>query len=34
MMRDRAEWRCAAFQNARKQRLFMAINRLADPGSD
>ena len=33
MMRDGAMCRCAAFQIARKQRLFMAINRL-DPGSD
>jgi uncharacterized protein (TIGR02246 family) len=33
LVRDGAEWRCAAFQNTRKQRLFMAINRLADPDS-
>ena len=33
MVRDGAEWRCTAFQNTRKQRLLMAINRLADPGS-
>ena len=33
MVRVGVEWRCAAFQNTRKQRLFMAINRLADPGS-
>ena len=32
MVRVGVEWRCAAFQNTRKQRLFMAINRLADPG--
>ena len=33
MVRAGDTWRCAAFQNTRKQRLFMAMNRLADPGS-
>ena len=33
MVRDGDAWRCTAFQNTRKQRLFMAVNRLADPAA-
>ena len=29
MVRDDDTWRCAAFQNTRKQRLFIAMNRIA-----
>lgn len=32
MVRDGDVWRCTAFQNTKKQRLFMAVNRLADRG--
>ena len=32
MVRDGDTWRCTAFQNTKKQRLFMAVNRLADRG--
>ncbi|HEY6800625.1 MAG TPA: SgcJ/EcaC family oxidoreductase [Agromyces sp.] len=31
MVRDGDAWRCAAFQNTKKHRLFIAMNRLADP---
>ncbi|KRC62206.1 hypothetical protein ASE14_14370 [Agromyces sp. Root81] len=36
MVRDGATWRCTAFQNTKKNRLFMAVNRraverMADP---
>ncbi len=30
MARNGATWRCAAFQNTKKHRLFIAMNRLAD----
>ncbi len=33
MVRDGDAWRCAAFQNTKKQRLLIAMNRLADPRS-
>ncbi|WP_217423963.1 SgcJ/EcaC family oxidoreductase [Agromyces sp. Marseille-P2726] len=33
MVRDGDTWRCAAFQNTRKNRLFIAMNRLADRGT-
>lgn len=33
MVRDGDTWRCAAFQNTRKNRLFIAMNRLADPSA-
>jgi uncharacterized protein (TIGR02246 family) len=32
MVRDGDTWRCAAFQNTKKHRLFMAVNRLAERG--
>lgn len=31
MVRDGEGWRCAAFQNTKKHRLFIAMNRVADP---
>lgn len=31
MVRDGDTWRCAAFQNTKKHRLFIAMNRWADP---
>ena len=31
MVRDGETWRCAAFQNTKKHRLFIAMNRVADP---
>ena len=31
MVRQGGTWRCAAFQNTKKNRLFIAMNRLADP---
>ena len=31
MVRDGDTWRCAAFQNTKKHRLFIAMNRIADP---
>ncbi|HET8780708.1 MAG TPA: SgcJ/EcaC family oxidoreductase [Agromyces sp.] len=31
MVRDGEGWRCAAFQNTKKHRLFIAMNRMADP---
>jgi hypothetical protein len=31
MVRDGETWRCTAFQNTKKHRLFITMNRLADP---
>jgi uncharacterized protein (TIGR02246 family) len=32
LVRTENRWRCAAFQNTKKNRLFIRLNRLVDPG--